>query len=106
MSESPQRPRTPALDRIHLVHEQSQKVGEFMDWLAERGYTIAVESSARNEGHRNCLEPAIINRNRLLHEFFEVDGDEEARERDLVLAYMRELQTSGSNPAEQQDGPR
>ena len=82
-------PDTPTLDRIHQLHQQSEAVGEFIEWLGLEGYTIAVPSGRRNEGHRDCLDPAIVNRNDLLHRFFGISQEQEDAEREMVLEHLR-----------------
>jgi hypothetical protein len=44
-------PKCPECDKLRIVCDKSQAIGEFMDWLHEQGYTIA----ERHEHCANCF---------------------------------------------------
>ena len=98
----PQMPETPTLERVRRVSEKSQAIGEFLEWLQDRGYTLAVPSSRRREGHQECLEPAVVSRNALLHRFFGIDEEQESRERESLLEHMRELTEFNQSKSKQE----
>src|SRR3990172_3614682 len=95
-TESIKQPPTPTLDRISAIGEQSQAIGEFIEWLHDNGYEICkrheadrtlIAEAARNElGSANLIDlvgwfieraqawqPVYKSIDSLLHEFFEID---------------------------------
>lgn len=78
---------TPTLDRMLSVKEESQKVGNFIEWLRAQGYELAQYGKER--GHRDTLFPVHTTTERLLAEYFEINLDEAERERCKILAGVR-----------------
>lgn len=90
----------PEHDKLTLVRDQSQKCGEFLEWLRER-YVIGKyhrhdECVVRGENacgmSANTLYPASVNVRRLLAEFFEIDEEKLEAEK---LAMLAEMQKKG-----------
>jgi len=69
-------PKVPTLERVQAVRVDSQKIGEFLDWLIEM---------------HNDAEVADLHVDKLLHEYFEIDPEKEENEKRELLAYQRLL---------------
>jgi len=71
---------TPELDKIGAIKEQSQTIGEFLDWLSEEGFTICEWDEDRQEflTHHQSIEER-------LGDYFGIDVEEAARERQRIL---------------------
>lgn len=78
---------TPTLDRMLVIKDESQKVGNFIEWLAEKGYVIARYGSMRNT--RDTLMPDYQTTEKRLAEYFGIDLDEAERERLKILKGLR-----------------
>ena len=78
----------PEHDKLKLVADKSQAIGEFIEWLAEegRGIYLAVPHPF-GEG----LVPANKSITRLLAEFFEIDLDKIETEKRAMLDNLRKL---------------
>ena len=107
---------TPTLDRIKEVAEQSQSIGDFMEWLTgEGGYVIGAYryhinvpgeteecwglgdcDHADHEKHQPSINiyPRHYTFQSLLYRFFDIDPAEEERERRAVIEEIRRLQTA------------
>lgn len=103
---------TPELGKIRAVHERSQSIGEFIDWLEEeKGYRIAEyekepcnfmchEGTCRLKGTHDChtahestgeLYVVNLSREKILAEFFEIDLNKVEEERRALLKEQRRL---------------
>lgn len=74
----------PELDKMLEVQEQSQAIGEFLEWLQSQGIILARfddESDALVGTHRSI--------ERLLADYFEIDLDAAEREKSLMLERIR-----------------
>ncbi len=64
----------PAHDKLVKVVDQSQVIGEFLDWMQNEYHVqLAVYDDSYYGG--NLLMPLPYNWTRLLHEFFDIDAD-------------------------------
>jgi hypothetical protein len=75
-------PNTPVLNKLKEVHEQSQLIGEFLDWLQlEKHVHFVVYENG---------QPYVPNYtvDSLLHEYFGIDPAEEEKERRAVLEWL------------------
>lgn len=73
-------PPTPELDKMLAVKDQSQTIGEFLDWLTEvKGYVLA----EYDENDR--LYPKYSSIETLLAEFFGIDLKKIEEERRAIL---------------------
>ena len=75
---------TPTLDKIQKVHEQSQAIGTFLDWLGEKGITLC-HRPEDSEYYWHCGRGAES----LLYEYFGIDEQEAEKERRALLDYIR-----------------
>ena len=78
---------TPALDKMLAVHDKSQVVGEFIEWLTgERGLSICTFIPGSVEDQ---FAPAGLPIEELLAEFFEIDLKAVEQEKRAMLAALR-----------------
>ena len=83
------KPDTPTLDRRSVVVAESNKIGEFLDWLAEQGYVIG--EWVTYDGYRDPqLAPTHAGPSGLLHRYFDIDPNAEEAELRALLEYARE----------------
>ena len=77
--------KTPMLDEMVEIQEQSQLCGEFLDWFL-RKYTVFDRKQKRESPYANVMGNGdYINKEKLLAEFFDIDLDEAEREKDMLL---------------------
>lgn len=77
--------KTPTLDEMVEIQEQSQLCGEFLDWFL-RKYTVFDRKQKRESPYTNVMGNGdYINKEKLLAEFFDIDLDEAEREKDMLL---------------------
>ncbi len=76
---------TPECDRMLAVREQSQAIGEFLDWLDEEK---GVELMVLGDGGAS-YEPFYFNTNKLLAEFFDIDLDKVDKEQRAILEELQ-----------------
>lgn len=76
---------TPEMDKIKAVQDQSQTIGEFLEWLSEEGFTICELAEDRDLflPHRRSIEER-------LGDYFEIDTEEAERERQRILDAIRD----------------
>lgn len=85
---------TPELDKLHEVKEDSQTIGEFLDWLTTERLT-PIELCVQNRASR--LRPCNIDITGLLSEYFEIDKNKAEEERLALLKAIRENQDTCKN---------
>lgn len=87
---APRRPGMPESARLVAASTESQKIGEFLDWLNfELGVTLCVLDE-----RSDTFQPArgmglFTSTERLLARYFGIDLDRVERERGRMLAYLR-----------------
>ena len=87
-------PKCPECDKLAKVAPESQKIGEFIDWLSnEKGIHLASYDVARD------LEYIHIPIERLLADYFKIDLNKVEKERAAILKWIREknLSTGGKS---------
>lgn len=72
----------PEHDKMADVHDKSQAIGEFVDWLSERGYVLATVQGARLVEGRPRTES-------LLAKFFGIDLEVVEQEKRAMLDQLR-----------------
>jgi hypothetical protein len=80
----------PETARLVAASTESQKIGEFLDWLNfELGVTLCVldEETGRFQPARGM--GVFTSTERLLARYFQIDLDRVERERGRLLAYIR-----------------
>ena len=85
MSNTPYPKATPALDHFLTVCKETQVAGEFLDWLRENGYVVAVQYEGGGGGIFG-LKPSTHSNERLLAAWKGVDLGACERERQELLA--------------------
>ena len=73
----------PEHDKMMVVKDQSEIIGEFLDWATEKMIFL---TRGENDG-----STWVVNTDDLLAEFFEVDLKKIADEKEAMLDKMREL---------------
>jgi hypothetical protein len=78
-------PDAPECERMVAVAPESQKIGEFLDWLGAQGIHLAAwdEDDDRLHPHGESFE-------RLLARYFEIDLAKVEQERRAILASLQE----------------
>lgn len=79
-------PKTPELERLSVVAAESNKIGEFLDWLEHKKGIVYATYNEDDE-----LQSAYIDKNKKLAEFFGIDLDKVESERRALLDYVREI---------------
>lgn len=82
---------TPTLDKMLSVKDESQKVGNFIEWLSAEGYVIAKYGEERRQ--RDTLFPIHSTTEELLAEYFEIDLNAAEKERVKILGGLRVVQS-------------
>lgn len=78
----------PELRKLHIVSGESQKIGEFLDWLKSRGMFIAKYEVM--EDFRDPMPSAIGGTTeQLLAEYFKIDLAKVEREKSAILEKLR-----------------
>ena len=97
-------PSSPECKKLYAVHEQSQKIGEFLEWLqSEKGIVFGLyhthddscyddpEDDERSCGmSENVLYSKHLDINRVLAQFFNIDLDKVNEERVALLDYLHD----------------
>lgn len=79
--------KTPVLDKMLANKGESQSIGNFLSWLQENSYVIAMYGTER--GTRDMLFPDRHSIEELLAAYFDVDLAEAERERRKILSAIR-----------------
>lgn len=77
-------PKTPELDKLHKVTDESQGIGAFLDWLREQGLTLC--KYYVDETYEPCGLPA----EKLLADYYKIDLEEVEQERRDLLDWLRD----------------
>lgn len=78
--------QTPECDRLIEVQEDSQKLGEFYEWLQAK-FHIVQKTPVSGQGRIHYLPP-VESLEQMLADYFGIDLDEVDRERRAILAEM------------------
>lgn len=82
---------TPEIDKLSAIQEQSQIVGEFLDWMMDvKRYSLVVVDP---EDSRVFFHPSISVEN-LLAEYFDIDLKKVEKEKQSILEMVRRTQNS------------
>lgn len=80
--------QTPEHDKLMLVSEKSQAIGEFLGWLRNSKKIHLCSIGADGEYY-----PSFLNINKVLAEFFGIDYEELENEKRHILEKIRESVT-------------
>lgn len=75
----------PQLAKMQAVQEQSQAIGEFIDWLGQNGMVICASEDGMRGGR---FYPVMVPTEELLARHFEVDLRAAEKERRATLAAL------------------
>ena len=84
-----ERPAMPEAEKLVKVSEKMQEVGEFMEWLGQRGiflYEWQAKLGSTPEGFKPIEQPI----ERLIAEFYDIDMNKVEDERRALIDWMRE----------------
>lgn len=101
--------KTPTLDKMLAIKNESHVIGEFLKWLEENGCEIAsydgvalrepahklaaaLAEPSRIKRDRDLLIPVNLSIERILAMYFKIDLDKAERERRYLLASLRAAQ--------------
>jgi uncharacterized LabA/DUF88 family protein len=79
-------PETSTLDKMLSVHEDSQKIWEFLNWLEREKNMHMCKLDNNNFYARSYVKYAS-----LLAEYFEIDLKQAEKEKVALLEYQREI---------------
>lgn len=83
-------PEYPVHEKVLAVREQSQAIGEFLEWLgAEKGLHVAQWMTEHE------MQPASYSAEKLLAEFFDIDLDKLEAEKRAILEAQRAANEAG-----------
>ena len=85
----PLEPDSPECDKWAACSDGRQTVADFLDFLSEKGISLAVDSTE----HSDAQMPCNRSRSSLIAEFFEIDVNRLEDERRALLSWMSELNT-------------
>jgi hypothetical protein len=78
-------PKTPTLDKISAVSDQSHQIGEFLDWLREQKILLC----QWDEAEQGDLNEIGDGPEALLYRYFGIDEKKAEQERRAVLEFVR-----------------
>jgi len=94
-----QYPQTPELDKMSKVKEESQKIGEFLDWLQNtKRITLAQWAAAiadEDDDEQDRLVAIRQSIEDLLADYFKIDQVKAEQERRALLEYVQEQAAKG-----------
>lgn len=75
---------TPELDKVLAAKDESQPIGEFLEWLSEEGFTICEWDDDRERfvPHTRTIEER-------LGDYFKIDVAEAEAERMRIIEHLR-----------------
>lgn len=83
--EPPENLKTPTLNRMLEIQEDSQLCGEFLDFLLNK-FSLFDKKQTRETPYMDVMGAGdYINKEKLLAEFFDIDMEEVEKERQMIL---------------------
>ena len=83
--------KTPELDKMLVVKDKSQLIGEFLEWLKEQDIVLAEGSGSTCDDYEiECLMCSAKTTEQLLADYFDIDLAKCETERQALLAAVRE----------------
>lgn len=79
----------PEHDKLTLVKERSQEIGQFLEWMQDEKEWVICE---REPTYRQSYYPVGLNMNQLLAEYFEINLDVLEKEKLSMLEELRSKQ--------------
>lgn len=84
-------PACPECEKLSKVSEQSNKIGDFLDWLRQHSIVLCVY----DDGEEAYFDAGMMTDsgiNHLLAKYFGIDLDKVEEERKALLQWFREIQ--------------
>lgn len=81
--------KTPEIDRMLEVKEDSQRIGEFLEWLAEQEIILAEWTGSDCVGCGEGYVEISQTREQLIANYFEIDLVKAEKERQAILDNIR-----------------
>lgn len=92
---------TPTLDKIKRIQENSQAIGNFIEWLeASMGIVLCKQYKNQSE-HYEIVGRSVSSITELLAKHFEIDLAAAERERRKILGHLR--RQSSKKPSQRSD---
>ena len=91
--------KTPELESIREVHEDSQRIGEFLEWLAEQEIVLAKWTGSECGRCGEGLMEISQSREQLLANYFVIDLVKAEKERQAILDDIRAKNASTEKQA-------
>jgi len=85
----------PEHDKMHLIKDKSQAIGEFLEWLEGSKGIVLAEYPEKNPDN---LFPVYAPSEKLLAEFFDIDLQKIGEEKDAMLEEMRAMNSVSARP--------
>ena len=82
-------PETPTLEKMKSVSEDSQKIGEFLDWLREEGISLCKYHDDEEQDYREQYFPISESFEKLLAKYYGVNLEDAEKERCAILEHIR-----------------
>jgi hypothetical protein len=81
-----QQPECPECEKLAKVSKESDKIGDFLDWLHQNGATICEWDNRREEYYKSY---DYNNIQKVLSLYFNIDLDKVEKERRALLEWIR-----------------
>lgn len=88
----------PEHERIHAVKEKSQAIGEFIDWLREKGVTLCTFRQHEYWPLDNIQGKRARTIEEILSIYFDIDQDKIEKEKRAMLDELRQAQGIPTEP--------
>lgn len=82
------KPETPTLDKMLANQPESQAIGNFLEWLTEKGMFVAHDVEVENRRDK-VTQPVYQTTEQLLARYFDVDLAEAEREKQKILESLQ-----------------
>ncbi|MHA1952485.1 MAG: hypothetical protein ACW96U_00875 [Candidatus Heimdallarchaeaceae archaeon] len=87
----------PECEKLKDAQDQSQTIGEFLEWLEYRGVVLCVHCNTNSQFFYNPdltdedgFEPVQKNREDILAQYFDIDLNKVEQERQQILSKLQE----------------
>lgn len=81
--------KIPTLKKMEEIQPFSQKIGDFLDFMANKGYYMC-EFIERDDYDIDIYSPTFLSREQMLAMFFDIDLVEAEKERQALLDSIKE----------------
>lgn len=97
---SPQ-PACPECEMLASVSDESNKIGEFLNWMASSAGLVIAEWTENDDPDTQSMFPELLlpsqyrgdsGINKLLAKFYQIDLDKVEQERQALLNWLRDVQ--------------